>query len=171
VNQPSFTTERLRLRPRTLDDLDALCAMDADPEVMRHIMGGSLPEPISHRAKLVERIAHDFGDGLGIWTAEPRDAPGRFLGWAALHPLPGWEPEVEIGWRFARVAWGHGYATEAAHALMDQGFATLGLPRIVAVLDPANARSRRVCEKLGMEERGTRHAYGAENALYVRERG
>jgi len=87
-----------------------------------------------------------------------------------LYPLPGWEGDIEIGWRFARDAWGHGYAGEAAAAVMAHGFAVGGLAKIVAVLDPDNHRSRRVCEKLGMTPAGARFAYGADNALYVKQR-
>ena len=166
---PGFTTQRLVLRARCLDDLDAVCAMDAEPEVMAYIMDGSVPEPVEHREKLAQRLALDHGPGLGIWSVFPREETGRFLGWVALHPLPGGD-DIEIGWRFASAHWGHGYATEAAGALMHHGLATLSLPRIVAVLQAANQRSRRVCERLGMSDAGPCRAYGGPCVLYVRER-
>ena len=166
---PDFTTQRLVLRRRCLDDLDAVCAMDAEPEVMAYIMDGSVPEPVEHREKLAQRFAVDHGPGLGIWSVFPRKEPSRFLGWVALHPLPGWD-DIEIGWRFASAHWGHGYATEAAGALMQHGLATLALPRIVAVLQASNLRSRRVCERLGMSDAGPCQAYGGPCVLYLRER-
>lgn len=168
-DQPVFTTQRLMLRPRSLADLDAVCAMDAAPEVMTYIMDGSVPEPVEHRQKLKERLAVDHGPGLGIWSVFTHDEPDRFLGWVALHPLPGWD-DVEIGWRFASEHWGKGYASEAAAALIDHGLATLALPRVVAVLQSANIRSRRVCERLGMRDAGPCEAYGGPCVLYVRER-
>ncbi len=167
---PVFTIERLTLRRRNPGDLDALCAMHADPEVMAFIFDGSVPEPKAHRAALLRRLEHDFGPGQGVWSVLEGGAQGHFLGWVALHPLPDWAGEVEIGWRFARTAWGHGYATEAAGVLMAHGFDTLGLGRIVAVLNGANSRSRRLCERLGMTEHGEREAYGGPCTLYARER-
>jgi RimJ/RimL family protein N-acetyltransferase len=166
---PCFTTERLSLRPRGLLDLDAMAAMDADAEVMRFV--GGVEDPVAHRAELADWIDDESDtSGLGGWTVVTRDAPGRYLGWIILYPLPGWEPDVEIGWRFVRDAWGHGYATEAAAAVLRHAFEGAGLDRVVAVLDPANGRSRRICEKLAMTPRGQRHAYGEPCALYVKQR-
>ena len=149
MSLPRFATGRLLLRPRALEDLDELAAMDADPEVMRWIGPGTVPEPVAHRAALVERIARDHGPGLGVWTVVAREEPDRFLGWVALHPLPGWEPDIEIGWRFRRAAWGCGYATEAARALLGHGFATLALPHIVAVVQDGNTASQAVAASPG----------------------
>jgi len=100
---PCFTTERLLLRPRAVLDLDAMAAMDADPEVMRFV--GGVEDPVAHRAELADWIddANDTS-GLGGWTVVARDAPSRYLGWVILYPLPGWAPDVEIGWRFVRNA-------------------------------------------------------------------
>ena len=166
--RPSFTTIRLLLTPRSLDDIDAMAAMHADPEVMRYV--GLVPEPVAHRAELTTWIDDDEDPGLGGWTVRPRDAPDRYLGWVVLYPLEGWEGDVEIGWRFMRDAWGHGYASEAAAAIMAHGFEAGGLEHIVAVLDPDNQRSRRVCEKLGMTDAGMRRAYDFDCALYVKQR-
>ncbi len=166
---PSFTTDRLVLRLRSFDDIDSMAQMDADPEVMRYVE--DIEEPVAHRTRLLTWI-DDAEDpsGLGGWSVFDRDQPDRFLGWIILYPLEGWEPDVEIGWRFARHAWGQGYATEAARAVMRHGFDTVGLDRIVAVLDPENERSRRVCEKLGMAAAGPRRAYDLDCALYVLDR-
>ena len=167
---PSFTTGRLVLRPRSLADLDAMAAMDADPEVMRYV--GGVEDPVRHRAELPDWI-DDENDpsGHGGWSVFATDAPDRFLGWIVLYPLAGWEPDVELGWRFVRDAWGRGYATEAAGVVLGHAFAGAGLKRVVAVLDPANQRSRRVCEKLGMVPCGRRHAYGEDCELFVKDRG
>jgi RimJ/RimL family protein N-acetyltransferase len=165
---PDFTTERLMLRPFTAGDIDAMAAMDGDPEVMRFLE--PLEEPAVHRTKL-EGWLDDGTDpaGMALWTVRPRVEHDLYLGWVVLFPMPGWEPDVEIGLRFTRSAWGRGYATEAARAVMAHGFGTLGLERIFAVLDPRNLRSRRVCEKLGMHDAGMRRAYDTDCALYVKE--
>jgi RimJ/RimL family protein N-acetyltransferase len=166
---PRFTTERLSLRPRSMADIDDMAAMDADPEVMRYV--GAVEDPVRHRAELLTWIDdEDDVSGLGGWSVFRQEAPDRFLGWIILYPLPGWEPDVELGWRFVRAAWGQGYATEAAAAVLRHAFEDTGLDRVVAVLDPANVRSRRVCEKLAMAPGGLRHAYGDDCALFVKTR-
>jgi RimJ/RimL family protein N-acetyltransferase len=65
-------------------------------------------------------------------------------------------PAVEIGWRLACAAWGRGIATEAGHAALAFGFGHLGMREIIAIVDPGNTRSLRVCEKLGMAPRADR---------------
>jgi len=60
------------------------------------------------------------------------------------------QPEVEVGYRLARAKWGHGYATEAAQAVRDYAFQTLGIKRLIAIIDPANHASIRVAHKLGI---------------------
>ena len=166
---PVLATDRLLLRPRCRQDLDAMATMDADPEVARFV--GGVPDAVPHRAEL-ETWIDDPADtsGLGGWTVRPRNEPDRYLGWIILYTLEGWEGDVEIGWRFVRDAWGHGYATEAAGAVMHHAFTGAGLDHVIAILDPENDRSRRVCEKLGMTSAGRRRAYDTDCALYVKQR-
>ena len=169
---PDFTTQRLFLKPLAAGDIDGMAAMDADPEVMRFVGEGTPRTSPQHRAEL-ESWIDDSEDppGMAMWTVRPLEKPDRYLGWIMLYPLPGHEPEVEIGWRFNRAAWGHGYASEAAQAVMEHGFKTVGLDQIVAVLDPNNQRSRRVCEKLSMRDAGICRAYDTDCARYVKENG
>jgi len=96
--------------------------------------------------------------GFGIWAVSVDG--GGFVGFCGL-TVPSFLPAVvgaaEIGWRFVRDAWGRGYATEAARAAVAFGFsAEVGVPEILALVDPGNARSLRVCEKLGMTARPDR---------------
>jgi ribosomal-protein-alanine N-acetyltransferase len=74
------------------------------------------------------------------------------IGYCGLFFFPdvGGQPEIEIGYRFARSAWGQGYATEAALAVRDYAFTTLGIKRLIAMVDPSNVASIRVVEKTGM---------------------
>ena len=170
MTAPNFTTERLSLRPIAPEDIDGMAAMHADPQVMRFIGNGTTPEPVAHRQELTSWI-DDSEDppGMSMWSVRPLAKPEHFLGWVMLYPLPGWEPDVEIGWRFTKAAWGHGYASEAARAIMNHGFENVGLEKIVAVLDPGNRRSRRVCERLGMTDAGILRAYDVDCASYVKE--
>jgi len=141
-------TERLLLREWRDDDLEPWVAMGRDPEVMRFFP--SLVE----RDRAVEAMtrirAHHAREGFGFWAVE---LGGTFVGFCGIGRVPfeaHFTPAVEIGWRLARSCWGHGYATEAARAALAYGFDVVGLREIVAFLVPENARSARVCEKLGM---------------------
>ncbi|MBM6594112.1 GNAT family N-acetyltransferase [Microvirga pudoricolor] len=157
---PRFRTKRLLLRPRTMRDFADCLAMDRDPDVTRHV-AGPWGDPERHERFLRQRIRADFGPGLGYWTVATEGAPDTFLGWVMLIPEDGTGPEVEIGWRFCRRAWGRGYATEAARPVLAHGFRTLGLARIVAAIAPGNAASIRVAEKIGLRPAPGGQAYAA----------
>jgi ribosomal-protein-alanine N-acetyltransferase len=147
----AIETERLRLRGWHHHDRQPFADLNRDPEVMRHFP--SLLRPEQSDAMIDERIqAHIERHGWGLWAVE-RKADGKFLGFAGLStidfacPIEG---DVEVGWRLARAAWGHGYATEAARAAVAYGFSTLGLKRIVAMTVKENVRSQAVMARLGM---------------------
>jgi RimJ/RimL family protein N-acetyltransferase len=154
VSRPTLKTERLLLRPwRAAADLDALAAMNADAEVMRWV-APNRPLSRAESADLLDRIVRHWDEhGFGLWAVEPRDGEAGCIGFAGLAIpsfLPAVLPAVEVGWRLAPAWWGRGYATEAARASVDFGFARLGLRRIVSVIEEHNARSLAVAERLGM---------------------
>jgi RimJ/RimL family protein N-acetyltransferase len=143
---PELATARLRLRAFRDADRAPFAAMNADPAVMEHF-----PNRLTRAESdaFMDRIAVRWTeDGHGLWAVERRD-DGAFLGFTGIARLA-WLPTPEIGWRFARVAWGQGYATEAARAARDWAFGTLGLDAIVSVTTVANQRSRAVMERIGM---------------------
>ena len=166
---PEFHTERLYLRPRSLADIDALVAMDGDPEVMRYVGDGSVRDAASQRVVLTEWLSGTLPSGLGAWSVFPRDAKDDLLGTTFLVPLPDTDL-VEIGWRYRRNVWGRGYATEAAAAVLNYGFTTLALDEIVAVVYLENIRSIRVMEKLGLTSAGTCFAYGRDLPIFRMKR-
>jgi RimJ/RimL family protein N-acetyltransferase len=150
VSTPEILTDRLRLRGWLASDREPFADLNADPDVMQHF-----PEPYHREASdaFVERIEAGWhANGFGLWAVEGL-ADGVFLGFVGL-ARPSFEahfaPAVEIGWRLAREAWGHGFATEAARAALAFGFETVGLDEIVSFTVPANVRSRSVMERLGM---------------------
>ena len=147
---PSFTTPRLTIRPRTIDDLDACLTMDRDPLVTRFI-DGPWTDPVAHRAFVEHRIGFAYPPGMGYRSILHCDA---FIGWILLTPLDLHGPEIEIGWRLVRHAWHHGYAAEAARPVLDHALRNLRLPEIVADIDPANTASLSVARKLGMRYQG-----------------
>jgi ribosomal-protein-alanine N-acetyltransferase len=164
-----LTTPRLHLRPFTAADHDAIHAVYTDPEVMRYVgHGAHRTMAETHRALRVYAdilAAHGYS-----FVAVVERQTGALVGDAGLNPLGGRGPDIELGYTVARGAWGRGYATEAARALVDHAFGRLGVPRVVAQVEPANAGSRRVLQKLGMTPREERSAYGRPHLLYVVER-
>ncbi|WP_116246221.1 GNAT family N-acetyltransferase [Nocardiopsis sp. FIRDI 009] len=142
-------TDRLVLRPWRESDLEPWAAMNADPEVRRHL-GDPLTREQSDAS--VARFQADLDRrGWGWWALEVR-ATGEFAGFTGLDEVEDHMPftGVEIGWRLARPAWGRGYATEAARACLAHGFGTLALPEILAVTTAANLRSQAVMRRIGM---------------------
>ncbi|MFE6868176.1 GNAT family N-acetyltransferase [Kitasatospora sp. NPDC057692] len=142
-------TDRLVLRRWRAADLEPWAAMNADPEVREHL-GAVLTREQSDAS--VARFEADFDRrGYGWWAVEVR-ATGEFVGFAGLDDVDDGLPftGVEIGWRLARPAWGHGYATEAARAVLAHGFGALALPGILAVTTAGNLRSQAVMRRLGM---------------------
>lgn len=138
-------TARLRLRPLTPDDLEHLVALQGDPEVMAFITGAGESREVVETRSLPDLLARR------TWLLFEGET---FLGWASLR-VEG--DEAELGYRLGRAAWGQGYASEAARALVDLGFRQLGLRRIWAQTMAVNTGSRRVLEKAGLRYVGTFH--------------
>lgn len=143
-------TERLILRQWREEDLEPFAEMSRDEEVMRWL-GGVLTY---ERARAYMERAHDAFARLGMCRfAIARKSDGVFIGACGL--MPSFEalpvpPFIDMGWRLSRQAWGHGYATEAARAVLHDGFTRLDLPEIDAITAEINLRSRGVMERLGM---------------------
>jgi ribosomal-protein-alanine N-acetyltransferase len=147
---PELDTPRLRLRAWRDEDLVPFAAMNADPRVMEHFPNPLTPAESDAMAARIR--AHLQERGFGLWAVEVRGGPA-FIGFIGL-VVPRFEahftPCVEIGWRLGADHWGRGYAIEGARTAAAFGFESLGLAEIVSMTVPANARSRRVMERLGM---------------------
>jgi RimJ/RimL family protein N-acetyltransferase len=151
VGEPiTLRTERLILRPWRDGDLAPFAALNADPRVREHFPS-CLTRAESDASAQKIRAAFD-AHGYGLWAVEvPGGVPFiGFIGLAEPSFTAPFTPCVEIGWRLAHAAWGHGYATEGARAALACAFDRLGLPELVSMTTPANTRSRHVMEKLGM---------------------
>jgi RimJ/RimL family protein N-acetyltransferase len=124
--------------------------MNADPEVMEFFVA---PLTREESDAFVDRIEAGFAEhGFGVWAVEEAGT-GAFIGFTGLlHQTfeASFTPAFEIGYRLARHAWGHGYATEAAREAVRFGFERAGLVEIVSMTAVANVRSRAVMAKLGM---------------------
>lgn len=145
-----LTTERLLMRQWVESDLDPFAALNADPDVMEFF-----PAPLTRAESdaLAERARADLDRrGYGLWALQVK-ATGEFIGFTGLawQTFPAhFTPALEVGWRLARAAWGHGYASEAAAAAVARGFDASDVDEIVSMTARANVRSRRVMERLGM---------------------
>ena len=147
-----------------LDDLTWYAKFAGDAEVMRYI-GQAGPLTFAQATERLARYVRCWEEhGLGMFGVRLRDEPLP-VGWAGLQPLSGTD-EIEVGYAFGRSAWGRGYATEVASAVVQWGFETLGLERIVAVASPENTASRRVMDKLGMRYEGMRPGSGQDSVYY-----
>jgi ribosomal-protein-alanine N-acetyltransferase len=137
-------TERLVLRQWREEDKVPFAALNADPVVMEHFPSTMTREQSDAFADF--NIATIAERGWGLWAVE---ADGVFIGFVGLNE-PRFRPGVEIGWRFARHAWGHGYATEAAQAVLEFARDALGLDEVISFTSTTNMRSQRVMERIGM---------------------
>jgi RimJ/RimL family protein N-acetyltransferase len=162
--EPVQVTERLALRRFTPADAGNLLALDGDPLVMRF-----LDHRTKSRAQIEAEVlprfltCHRRNGDFGYWAAQTR-GDGAFIGWFGLRPVtptgaamvdwpdapPGDASVVSLGYRLRASAWGRGYATEGARALVRRAFTGLGVRQIVATTMAVNTASRRVLEKTGL---------------------
>ncbi|GAA3744606.1 GNAT family N-acetyltransferase [Leifsonia bigeumensis] len=172
-------TERLELRPWRRDDVDFVFDLYSRWDVKRYI--GREPRVMEDRSEavaLLDRLV-SFDDPVqGYWAVERTVAgagAGQLVGTILVKSIPASGPaeplepsgDIEIGWHFHPDSWGMGLASEAAAAVLAHAFAG-GLERVVAVTNPLNLASRRVCERIGMSHEGQTDAYyNATCELYV----
>ena len=145
-----LTTKRLILRPIQITDDDILHqAIFDDVEVMRFSDGRQTKAWV--RAWIDSQAEQYQQRGYGAYAIVEKQDQG-VTGYCGLFYFPdvNGQPEVEIGYRLARSAWGNGYATEAASAVRDYALTALGMKRLIAIIDPSNIASIRVAEKIGM---------------------
>ncbi|MFF0191203.1 GNAT family N-acetyltransferase [Streptomyces sp. NPDC005244] len=151
---PTLHTPRLRLRPFEETDANDLFALHSSAYVLRY--WDSPPWSEHARAeKFLTDSRQMAQQGTGTRLAVERLTDGAFIGWSSLND---WNPDhrsASLGYCFNQAAWGHGYATEAAHAVLQWAFHTLDLNRVQAEADTRNLASARVLEKLGFTHEGT----------------
>jgi RimJ/RimL family protein N-acetyltransferase len=150
--QVFLETQRLVLRRFSMNDVDNLVNLDADPDVMRFITGGvpTSRDEIENEVLPAFLGYYERFEGYGFWAVIEKGT-GEFLGWFHFRPRAGAAAgEVELGYRLRKSAWGKGYATEGSRALIRKGFTELGVQRVTAEAMAVNTASRRVMEKAGL---------------------
>ncbi len=145
-------THRLILRRFISSDYDALSDVLGCQAVMKSSIDGAL-----NAGQITDWLDDQFSsyqsnDGIEV-LAVVNEELQTLIGYCGLFNLANTDVqrEIEIGYRFMQKCWGKGYATEAATAVRDYAFITLNLPRLIALIEPANTRSIRVAEKIGMQ--------------------
>ena len=151
---PTLSTERLHLRPFTEADGEALFALQSNARVLRYWDS----PPWTDRSRIDRFLAtcrQLAEEGTGARLVMEGAADGVFVGWVSFSR---WNPDhrsASLGYCLTEAAWGHGYATEAAGAILEWAFDTLDLNRVQAEVDTRNPASARVLEKLGFVREGT----------------
>ena len=172
-------TRRLIMRRFVPADAENLSELDSDPEVMRYLNGGDPTsyEVIRDKTLPIFLDYYEKYDDYGYWAVVEKSSDD-FIGWFHLKPIGERPLEAELGYRLKRDAWGKGYATEGSKALIEKGFADLGLDRVVATALPENVASIHVMEKAGLvfetsfvyRETGVAWADGREGVRYAVDR-
>jgi RimJ/RimL family protein N-acetyltransferase len=163
---PTLETVRLILRPWEPADADFVLDLYSRWEVQRFI--GNPPRVMTTRDEALDRISawqHMDHPVHAVWAVQLKES-GQLTGTLLLKSIPAsggslpLQPsgDTEIGWHFHPGHWGHGFASEAAAAVLDYAFAA-GLRRIVAVTAPANTASQKVCGRIGMRHLGQTAKY------------
>lgn len=168
---PVLETPRLRLRAFKADDLDDYHALVGNAEAMRFIGTGRALGRDEAWTQMATMLGHWNLRGYGLWAVEEKKS-GALIGRVGLYNPEGW-PQLEIGWALRPSFWGQGYATEAARIAMEYGFETVGAGELVSFIQPRNAPSVKVAERLGekfLREsalQGIRvHIYGLDRATW-----
>ena len=168
---PIITTERLRLRPFTADDVAAKYAIFSDPQVARYWSSEPWTEMGQAQAAIADALAA-YRDGSELRLAIELRATGQVFGHVNLHHFFKQNRRCELGYALASTHWGQGYATEALEAALGYGFRELDLNRVEADIDPGNLASARLLERLGfrkegyMPERWFVHGQTADTVFY-----
>ena len=169
VDSILLETERLILRRIKLSDLDDMARINGDPDVMRYIGDGSTWTRAQSEARIRRNLqVYELFPGLGLWIGEAKKVH-CFVGAFVLNYIPK-TVEVEVGYRLCKSAWGRGFATEGASALVRYGRVELGLNRIVGLTHPENEPSKNVLRKAGLQPLGMGHYYDKQLCYFVAEK-
>lgn len=150
-----LVTERLGLRRFTAADLDWLTELYGDADVTRYLGG------VHDRAKVQELLSerilayYEAHPGLGIWMTIER-ATQAPVGFHLLNHIQGETELIQVGFALAKRAWGRGFGTEMASAVLRYGFVDVALPRIVGMAHVENHASQHVLGKIGLRRHGER---------------
>lgn len=162
---PTLTTDRLILRPFTMDDLQPLFNILQEVDIFKYFPCPGVPSLDHVRRIIAEQLKQYERHNIGQWAVERIEQPG-LLGWCGLNHLPDTD-EDEVAYLLGRSSRGLGIATEGARASLQYGIKTCGLKRIIALVHPENIASWRVAEKIGMTLLDRQFYWGMECLRFV----
>jgi RimJ/RimL family protein N-acetyltransferase len=142
-------TERLNLREMNEGDAAFMLELLNDPDFVRNVADRGVRTVEDARRFISERLVESYRrNGFGFWVVEPKDskAPAGICGLVKRDALPG----VDVGYAFLPPFRSKGYAYESAAAVLRHARDVVGLKRLLAIVNPDNAASIRLLEKLGM---------------------
>jgi RimJ/RimL family protein N-acetyltransferase len=159
-------TERLALRAWAHEDAEALFAICRDVQVMRHIGTGAPHQNLDEtRRFLAWAVAYQKEHGFCRWAVVEKSSQTIIgsCGFVLIESIG----EIELGYLFARKAWGLGFATEAAVACLSYGFEKLKFSQVIALTDPDHSASQHVLEKIGFTRQGIKQVEGDPDMVYL----
>lgn len=160
-------TNRLTIRSFLESDILEYAAIITDPEVTKFLGDGSPHSYEQATAYVYDCIRSEAKEGIARYAVILRET-GELIGFCGFKRVCDY---IDFGWRYAKRAWGSGYATEAAAAVLDYGVNTLRLSEIVAMSAIENVGSVRVIEKIGMEFEACGEVRGRKTMRYGQPSG
>ena len=160
-------TERLRFRTWRASDFDTYKTWTTRMEIMRYL-GGKTFDEIQAWRHMAYLVGHWTLFGYGYYVCEEKSS-GKMIGRVGFTNHPAW-PGFELGWTIIPEYQGKGYATEAARMMLEYAFTELKQPRVMSLIHPDNAPSRRVAEKLGQKIEGETEVLTMPVLIYAARR-
>lgn len=157
---PLITTERTYLCTPDHLAFSNIRKLDSDPDIMRYITGGKPRSQAESKDWIAKRLAEYKRDGFGLMPAYLKENDA-FIGWGGLKLL-GETDKIEVGYRFDKLYWGQGFATEITKAVIEYAHKELGIKQLVAVTDLENEASKNVLIKSGFQYISKAHHYDTE---------
>lgn len=167
MNVPTVTTERLSLRMLRESDFEEYAAIHMDEDVTRYTARMRF-ERLDAWRHLAMILGHWELRGFGMWGVFERETE-QLVGRVGFYQPETW-PDFELGWTIGKAFWGRGYAPEAAGVCLDYAFDVMEKKRVISLIDPANAASIRVAEKIGETLTDERFETGGHELLVYEAR-
>jgi len=163
-------TERLIIKQTTLEDLDNLCVLQSDNEVMKYV-GKGVRTPAEVKHWLEQAFLHHQRHGFSFGSLFEKES-GNFIGQGGMmyFDYDDTQPDIEVGYRLSKNYWNKGYATELSKASIAWGFKNLNVNKLTAFINPENEKSRRVLDKVGMNYIGKIKCFNTEVERYEIDR-
>lgn len=161
-----LNTGRMRLRPISSNDVDALHALWTDPDVRRYLWDDRIIPRATVEEIVAQSLATFEAEGFGFFALEMQDQSGDLIGFCGHRRAEDAEGEVELMYGIHPTYWGEGLVAEAAREVLRFGFESCDFDRVIAATDTPNQQSVRVLQKLGMTFECRREFHGLDTVFF-----